>query len=172
MFTFAFIANIVVLGIGGILLLVGILLLGYGIFVLVQARRAPEHESPSYSQSVGYPAENGIDEDFEDAPQWAEAIAVEPQAQAATTAADSNAGGGVGVGRGADSGRADAVGSAAGDSAAGDSNARASNARGSNASEASRPRIKHGREKALLFVGGLLALLGIIMLLNTIALFA
>lgn len=123
MFTFAFVTNIVVLGIGGLMLLVGILLLGFGIFALLRARRAPAEAVPSYSTPVDYPAEAGMDENFEDAPRWADEIA-----------ADAGEGG---AGAGA---------------------------------EGSRKRIAHGREKAYIGVGALLALLGVYLLLNAITL--
>lgn len=92
MLSVAFIANIVVLVIGGLLLLVGILLLGFGIVELLKARRSPDSASPSYSAPVEYPAEAGMDEDFEDAPRWAGGIAVEPDASSVDVDVDVDAG--------------------------------------------------------------------------------
>lgn len=91
MLSVAFIANIVVLVIGGLLLLVGILLLGFGIVELLKARRSPDSASPSYSAPVEYPAEAGMDEDFEDAPRWAGGIAVEPDASSVDVDVDAGA---------------------------------------------------------------------------------
>lgn len=91
MLSVAFIANIVVLVIGGLLLLVGILLLGFGIVELLKTRRSPDSASPSYSAPVEYPAEAGMDEDFEDAPRWAGGIAVEPDASSVDVDVDAGA---------------------------------------------------------------------------------
>lgn len=102
MLSVAFIANIVVLVIGGLLLLVGILLLGFGIVELLKARRSTDSASPSYSAPVDYPAEAGMDEDFEDAPRWAGGIAVEPDA----SSVDADAHAGARAESGPDSGQA------------------------------------------------------------------
>lgn len=137
MFTFAFIINIVVLGIGGVLLLVGLLLLGFGLYALLKARRATE-STPSYSQSVDYPAENGIEKGFEDKQQWADEIVA-----GASSTSDIRV------------------------------NAASEDAPQSEASSAASnwfKNVKHAREKSFLVVGALLGLIGIYMLLSTIAL--
>lgn len=134
MFSLAFILNIVVLGIGGILLLVGILLLGFGIFALIKARRSPV-STPSYSSSVDYPSENGIEKGFDDKPQWADEIVTEARDAANGERDDSEA-------------------------------------EPALEADSSFRKIKNGREKSFLVVGGLLVLIGLYMLFNAIALIA
>lgn len=144
MLSVAFIANIVVLVIGGLLLLVGILLLGFGIVELLKTRRSPDSASPSYSAPVDYPAEAGMDEDFEDAPRWAGGIAVEPDASSVDADVDVDV----------------------------DADAGASAESGPDSGQAKNTRIKNGREKSLIAVGALLVLLSIFILLNSIVMLA
>ncbi|WP_192497129.1 hypothetical protein [Gulosibacter chungangensis] len=162
MFTFAFILNIVVLGIGGILLLVGLLLLGFGIFALLRARRAPV-AAPSYSKSVDYPAENGIERGFEDKQQWASEIAA-----GAGPAGGGSAGAGSAGAGSAGAGIGEAGRDAAGDISDGETSRSEAGSTASNWFK----NVKHAREKSFLVVGGLLALIGVYMLLSTIALIA
>ncbi|MGO1544915.1 MAG: hypothetical protein ACTHXA_11335 [Gulosibacter sp.] len=153
MFSMMLIMNFVVLGIAGIMVLVGLLLAGYGVYALIKARRATESDAPSYSEWVEYPSEPGVEPGFEDAPRWADGIAGDADRFGA-------AGGSAG----------EATGGSAGEAAGGTSGAPTNST--DDVGPDVRRRLKNGREKSFIAVGVLLFLLGLFLLLNAIVFLA